>query len=110
MEQEEPTVKETLEFMRELNQLMDLLRGGKPVLEDLIRVMDKQADGSDGTAWFQTLDKISDLDEDMMMACLMLAVSTICKVRMAIKDTPMQPQLLAAMGMLDEPEPATGEN
>lgn len=96
---QKPTIAETMEFMKNLGELMDLLRRSMPKLRELLKLMDKQADGSDGGAWFQVLMKTEDLSEDEILSMLMLCLGTLSKVRVAIKGTAMERELKTLMGM-----------
>lgn len=106
---QEPTLKEKLDFMRELKEMVDVIGEAKPALRDLVTTMQGQADGSDRAAWLKTLAKVSELDEDTVIGCLMIAVSSIASIRVAIKDTAMEKELRELLGW-GEPESAAQES
>lgn len=109
MDERELTLADKLEFMRGLGQMVDLIKEVKPILRELVNIMDAQADGSDAGAWNQALNKVTDLSEDEIISCLMIATATISKVRVAIRDTAMEKELTQLLG-LDNPEAPAQED
>lgn len=103
MEEREPTTKETLEVMRDLGTMMALLDAVKPKLDGYLKLMDKQLDGTERTAWFQVISKVSEDSEDDLIAMLMLTLGSLSKVRVTIKGTSLEKELREALG-LPEPE------
>ncbi len=86
------TTKDVMEGVRALGEMMELFKDSKAKVVELLPPFVRAAEG-DPLAWFQGMEKVADLDVDDAQGALIVALSTIGRIKVAMKDTPCEETL-----------------
>jgi len=83
------SAKDAIEGVKALNEMMDLFKGSRDTVVQLMPEFIQTAEGN-YAAWFAGIEKVADLSVDDAQGCLIIALTILGQVRVKIRDTPAQ--------------------
>jgi hypothetical protein len=83
---DEPTVKEVIDGMNAVNEMMKLFKTSRDKLGQILPPFIEAVEG-DQLKWFEGIEKVSDLELDDAHGCLIVALSAISQINAKIKGT-----------------------